>query len=68
MERSDEVMSGFVTENGARYFVDSRHRVFSGGGFERTKFLHISAIIGCNGKIELPDGKVITTGPIVKYV
>lgn len=62
-------MTGFKTRH-SEYIVDARNKRITGGYFgdKWVTYKHLQAIQGSSAKILLPDGKVVTTGKIEKYI
>lgn len=62
-------MSGFKTEKSIYYFDPSR-RIITGGifGINEESYTRLVAIIGCEARVDLADGRQLITKPVVSYV
>lgn len=62
-------MSGFKTNTGTKYYLDTVNMLFSGGKYKNpVKYLSAYCMIGMAGVIYLADGRVVTTNIIQCYL
>lgn len=62
-------MVGFKTKNSV-YMVNNKNKEITGGYFgdKWVKYKHLQAIVNNKAKIQLADGRIVTTGIVKEYI
>lgn len=62
-------MNGFITNSGSIYYVNNRKKVIFGGKLTSpVQYSNLLCMVGGSAHVYLPDGSIITTGIVVKYI